>query len=165
MITSILVRKSRILCSQRMIYKVIQKIGIFSSPAIHLQLALIEISEFSGGRMGHYFILTVYSVLKILHLLQDKTCRAMLEFTEWIRTTISSLEIINWEDTHIQTIVITLFLNFKYAFHTKLSWIEVYYNSPLLRFLNWRSFQRDNFQGYNIKIYKHFIIIKHLKTV
>lgn len=82
MIVSILVRKSWILCSQRMIYKVIQKIGIFSSPAIHLQLALIEISGFSGGRMGHYFILTVYSVLKTLYLLQDKTCRAVLEFTE-----------------------------------------------------------------------------------
>ena len=63
-----------------MIYKVIQKIGIFSSPAIHLQLALIEISGFSGGRMGHYFILTVYSVLKTLYLLQDMI---ELEFIEY----------------------------------------------------------------------------------
>ena len=179
-----------------------------------------------------------------LHLLQDRTCRAVLEFTERMRTIISSLEIVNWEDTHIQTIVITLFFSWEYLLkfffilflnftilyyfcqiskwihhrytcvshpepssllppHTiplgrpsapapsiqyrassNLDWqlvlhfcflilkmlsthkkVEVYYNSPLFRFLNWRSFQRDNFQGYSIKIYKHFIIIKHLKTV
>ena len=37
----------------------------------------------------------VHSVLKPLHLLQDRTCRVVLEFTKCMRTIINSLEIIN----------------------------------------------------------------------